>query len=74
VLRKYNATTPPGEDPRGPLLFEAFQQTFFQLPLATLLEKDGRKVFIVHGGLFERPGVKITHIAAIKVWCWCLPR
>ena len=26
-----------------------------------------RQVFVCHGGLFERPGVKLSHISAIKV-------
>lgn len=72
VLRKYNTPvvpTTPGKPPDvrpGLVVYEAFQEAFNSLPLATLIEKDGRKVFVCHGGLFERPGVKLSHIMAIK--------
>ena len=115
VLRKYNTPvvpTTPGKPPDvrpGLVVYEAFQEAFNSLPLATLIEKDGRKVgarcmspsllsheccsasvdilrwfgrspcvchrwyqvFVCHGGLFERPGVKLSHIMAIKVWPMC---
>jgi hypothetical protein len=73
ILRKYNIAIPatPGRAPTearpGLVVYEAFQDCFNMLPLATLIEKDGRKVFVCHGGLFERPGVKLSHISAIKV-------
>jgi len=44
-----------------------FHHAFDTLPLATLIRKEDRKVFVVHGGLFDRnQNVKLSHIAAIK--------
>lgn len=45
VRRKYN-----------PEMFEALQEVFCLLPLATIVEK---KIFITHGGLFRQEGVTL---------------
>ena len=49
ILRKYNvpSASTPGKAPEsrpGLSVYEAFQDCFNMLPLATLIEKDGRKV------------------------------
>eukprot|EP00931_Biecheleriopsis_adriatica_P120002 TRINITY_DN95153_c0_g1_i1.p1 TRINITY_DN95153_c0_g1~~TRINITY_DN95153_c0_g1_i1.p1 ORF type:complete len:353 (+),score=67.91 TRINITY_DN95153_c0_g1_i1:33-1091(+) len=51
VLRKYSQK-----------VFDAFQETFRSLPLATLVNGS---VFITHGGLFRSEGVSLRDIAAI---------
>jgi len=52
--------------------FEAIQQAFAQLPLATLVNKS---VLVMHGGLPGTDGVKLADIAAIKrLGADCEPR
>jgi diadenosine tetraphosphatase ApaH/serine/threonine PP2A family protein phosphatase len=51
---------------RGTRLYDAIQAAFECMPLATLIRKDERRVFVVHGGLLHRPGVTLAQIAAIK--------
>jgi hypothetical protein len=66
VLDKYNgaATGDPG---RGPLVYDTFEAAFDMLPLATLIEKGPRKVFVVHGGLFATYGIRLEQVAAVNV-------
>lgn len=48
-------------------VYGMFHHAFDTLPLATLIRKEDRKVFVVHGGLFDRnQNVKLSHIQAIK--------
>ena len=63
VYAKYSGV--PSDPSRGALLYDVFQSVFDQMPLATLLEKSGRRVFIVHGGLFARAGVQLEHISSV---------
>lgn len=35
-------------------VYGMFHHAFDTLPLATLIRKEDRKVFVVHGGLFDR--------------------
>eukprot|EP01138_Halocafeteria_seosinensis_P003117 gb/GECG01003186.1/.p1 GENE.gb/GECG01003186.1/~~gb/GECG01003186.1/.p1 ORF type:complete len:953 (+),score=133.80 gb/GECG01003186.1/:1-2859(+) len=65
VLDKYNGAT-QGDPNRGVLVYDAFETLFDMLPLATSIKKRQRKVFVVHGGLFDRTGIKIEHINAIN--------
>mmetsp|Transcript_6406 Transcript_6406/g.14733 ORF Transcript_6406/g.14733 Transcript_6406/m.14733 type:complete len:337 (+) Transcript_6406:66-1076(+) len=44
-------------------VFDAFQDVFSQLPLASLINKS---VFVTHGGLFRSPGVSLEDVAAIR--------
>ncbi|CAE7838556.1 pef-1, partial [Symbiodinium sp. KB8] len=47
-------------------VYESFHSCFDALPLCTLIEKHGLRVFVVHGGLFDREhNVKLDHIAAV---------
>lgn len=54
-------------------VFSLFSEMFQSLPLAYILdgsrEQDGRKAFIVHGGLFSRDGVTIAEINALNRNC-----
>lgn len=52
VLAKYCAKT-----------FTLFKHVFYNLPLAHVLNK---KVLVLHGGLFERDGVKLEDIQKIN--------
>lgn len=51
-------------------VFKLFSEMFQSLPLAFVLdgsgEKDGRKAFVVHGGLFSKDGVTIADINALN--------
>lgn len=46
----------------SPLLADLFRETFCALPLAHVL---AGRVFVVHGGLFSRDGVKLDELRAI---------
>jgi len=47
-------------------IYESFHACFDALPLCTLIEKNGLRVFVVHGGLFDREhNVKLDHIGAV---------
>ncbi|CDF36393.1 unnamed protein product [Chondrus crispus] len=54
-------------------VFSLFSEFFQSLPLAFILdgsgEKDGRKAFIVHGGLFSKDGVTLDEINQINRNC-----
>lgn len=54
-------------------VFKLFTELFQSLPLAYILdgssEPNGRKAFIVHGGLFSRDGVTLAEINAINRNC-----
>jgi hypothetical protein len=47
-------------------VYDAFQAAFDAMPLVHVLSSGDRKVFVVHGGMMQRPGVTLAHIAAIK--------
>jgi len=53
--------------------FNLFTELFQSLPLAYILdgssESDGRKAFIVHGGLFSKDGVTLAEINALNRNC-----
>lgn len=53
--------------------FNLFTEFFQSLPLAYILdgssEPDGRKAFIVHGGLFSKDGVTLAEINALNRNC-----
>ena len=53
-----------GSKCRGNQVYEAFMQAFDSLPLASVVQGT---VFVVHGGLFERRGVRLSHLEAINV-------
>lgn len=56
-----------GDPGRANRVYEFFEVAFDNLPLATLITKGPRKVFVVHGGLFDKShNVRLNHIAAIK--------
>jgi hypothetical protein len=40
-------------------LFEMIAQTFWCLPLCTVVDK---KILVLHGGLFYRDGIRLDHI------------
>ncbi|CAE7724248.1 PPP5C [Symbiodinium microadriaticum] len=44
-------------------VFDAFQEVFSELPLATLVNGS---VFVTHGGLFRNPGVRLRDIAMLS--------
>eukprot|EP00741_Cyanophora_paradoxa_P015522 tig00020902_g14983.t1 len=46
----------------GDLIYELFSEMFCALPLACVIEK---RVFVVHGGLFSKDGVKLDDLRAI---------
>ncbi|KAI0565127.1 Protein-serine/threonine phosphatase [Gracilaria domingensis] len=54
-------------------IFTLFSETFQSLPLAYILDgsstSDGRKAFVVHGGLFSKDGVTIADINALNRKC-----
>eukprot|EP00178_Gracilaria_changii_P003549 TRINITY_DN1527_c0_g2_i1.p1 TRINITY_DN1527_c0_g2~~TRINITY_DN1527_c0_g2_i1.p1 ORF type:complete len:499 (-),score=87.80 TRINITY_DN1527_c0_g2_i1:844-2340(-) len=54
-------------------IFNLFTETFQSLPLAYILDgsstPDGRKAFVVHGGLFSKDGVTIADINAVNRKC-----
>lgn len=54
-------------------VFQLFTELFQSLPLAYILdgssEPNGRKAFIVHGGLFSKDGVTLADINAINRNC-----
>ncbi|CAN8074428.1 unnamed protein product [Agarophyton chilense] len=54
-------------------IFSLFSETFQSLPLAYILDgsstSDGRKAFVVHGGLFSKDGVTIADINALNRKC-----
>jgi len=75
VLNKYsitintNPTTPNNENNTidiGLRLYDTIQSAFDNMPLATLITKEHKRVFVVHGGLLHRPGVTLSQIAAVK--------
>lgn len=66
VFAKYNGTT-EGDPGRSQLVYDTFECTFDMLPLTTLIEKGARKVIVLHGGLSDRPGIRLEHIGAINV-------
>lgn len=47
-------------------VYDAFQASFDVMPLVHVLASGDRKVFVVHGGMMQRPGVTLAHIAAVK--------
>lgn len=65
VFDKYNGSA-EGDPGRSQLVYDTFECTFDMLPLATLIEKGPRKVIVLHGGLSDRPGIRLEHIAAIN--------
>lgn len=52
-----------GSKCRGNQVYEAFMQAFDSLPLASVVQGT---VFVVHGGLFERRGVRLSHLEAVN--------
>lgn len=73
VLSKYSANgkgnpNTPSENniDIGLRLYDTIQSAFDSMPLATLITKDHKRVFVVHGGLLHRPGVTLSQIAAVK--------
>jgi hypothetical protein len=71
VLDKYSSGSSRADaaavDPeRGMRIYDAFQSAFDVMPLVHVLAAGDRKVFVVHGGMMQRPGVTLAHIAAIK--------
>jgi len=50
----------------GLQLYDHFQAAFDMLPLAHLLKDGPRRVFVVHGGLMQHPGVTLAHIASVN--------
>lgn len=63
VLDKYNAGAAAGGKNRGNQIYDMFQKCFDALPLCTVLQDH---VFVVHGGLFERRGIRISHLEAVN--------
>lgn len=48
-------------------MYDLFQASFDCMPLATVLSASGdKRVFVVHGGMMQRPGVRLEHIASVK--------
>jgi len=66
VFSKYNGIA-DGDPSRPQLVYDTFECTFDMLPLTTLIEKGPRKVIVLHGGLSDRPGIRLEHIGAINV-------
>ncbi len=66
VFSKYNGQM-EGDPSRSQLVYDTFECTFDMLPLTTLIEKGPRKVIVLHGGLSDRPGIRLEHIGAINV-------
>jgi hypothetical protein len=68
VLDKYSGSRADAtvEPELGMRVYDAFQSAFDSMPLVHVLAAAGRKVFVVHGGMMQRPGVTLAHIAAIK--------
>lgn len=66
VLDKYSDSGDGSDPERGLNMYDLFQSTFDTLPLAHLLIGPTQRVFVVHGGLMEKPGVTLSHVAAIK--------
>lgn len=65
VLWKYNANgSCCGGDKNGARqVYALFQTCFDNLPLCSVVAS---KIFVVHGGLFARDGVTLTHLKGIK--------
>jgi Ca2+-binding EF-hand superfamily protein/diadenosine tetraphosphatase ApaH/serine/threonine PP2A family protein phosphatase len=53
-------------DDCGMRLYDALQAAFDCMPLATVISRPEKRVFVVHGGLLQRPGVTLAQISAIK--------
>ncbi|RYG45130.1 hypothetical protein EON67_10970, partial [archaeon] len=53
---------------RGLRMYDMFLLAFDCMPLAHLVRgaSGEKKVFVVHGGLMQSPGVRLAHIAALK--------
>lgn len=64
VLDKYNAGVVSGGKNRGNQIYDMFNKCFDALPLCTVLQEH---VFVVHGGLFERRGIRLSHLEAVNV-------
>lgn len=60
VLGKYRSTT---DRARGKRVYDLFEECFDCLPLAHVVDE---KIFVVHGGLFDRKGIKLAHIASVN--------
>ena len=68
VLDKYSGGLEgaPTDPERGMRVYDAFQATFDAMPLVHVLAAGDKKVFVVHGGMMQRPGVTLAHISAVK--------
>lgn len=51
---------------RGMRIYDACQAAFDCMPLATLIAKESKRVFVVHGGLIGKAGVTLAQIQAIR--------
>jgi protein phosphatase len=67
VLDKYSTPGSSGDPEAGLRMYDLLQAAFDCMPLATVLTSGSdKRVFVVHGGMMQRPGVRLEHIAAIK--------
>jgi protein phosphatase len=66
VLDKYSAQGDGSNPESGLKMYDLFQSAFDSMPIAHLYRSGTNNVFVVHGGLMQKPGVTLEHVSSVK--------
>ena len=66
MLDKYSPSGGSANPERGLRMYDMLQATFDSMPLAHVVSSGEKRVFVVHGGMMQKHGVRLEHVAAIQ--------